>query len=157
MLDLTDCVQDVLDRCSYPDYQVLRTPQTLVHRGMVEVLDGRASTHHAPPLSPGLAARVRDFELSPSGPIFGARTLRAEGAAGELEDALLAAAGLTREDFGSIGFGVNQNGARRPLRVPVAELEVERDEGLTRLAFSLPRGAYATTLLEELRKEHRRP
>jgi CheY-like chemotaxis protein len=60
-LELTDRVQDVLDRCSYPDYQVLRTLQTLVHRGMVEVLATQAHGEQVAALSPGLAARVRDW------------------------------------------------------------------------------------------------
>jgi CheY-like chemotaxis protein len=37
VLDLYSRVQDVVDKCSYPDYQVLRTLHTLVQRGMVEL------------------------------------------------------------------------------------------------------------------------
>jgi hypothetical protein len=33
-------VQDVVDRCSYPDYQVLRTLHTLIRRGMLELRRG---------------------------------------------------------------------------------------------------------------------
>jgi CheY-like chemotaxis protein len=37
VLDLYSRVKDVVDKCSYPDYQVLRTLHTLVQRGMVEL------------------------------------------------------------------------------------------------------------------------
>jgi hypothetical protein len=40
LLELYGTVQDVVDRCSYPDYQVLRTLQTLAERGMVEIRQG---------------------------------------------------------------------------------------------------------------------
>ncbi len=48
LLELYSTVQDVVDRCSYPDYQVLRTLQTLSERGMVEIRQGAAP---AAPLS----------------------------------------------------------------------------------------------------------
>ena len=37
LLEIYDRVRDVVDHCSYPDYQVLRTLQTLVDRGLVEL------------------------------------------------------------------------------------------------------------------------
>jgi len=40
LLEIYDEVTDVVDHCSYPDYQVLRTLQTLVERGMVELHRG---------------------------------------------------------------------------------------------------------------------
>jgi CheY-like chemotaxis protein len=40
VLELYSRVQDVVDHCSYPDYQVLRTLHTLVRRGMVELRRG---------------------------------------------------------------------------------------------------------------------
>ena len=36
VLELYTRVRDVVDHCSYPDYQVLRTLQTLIARGMLE-------------------------------------------------------------------------------------------------------------------------
>ena len=48
----------------------------------------------------------------------------------------------------------NLSGARRPMRVPVSELEFDLVEGgNARLQFFLPAGAYATSLVEELRKD----
>jgi CheY-like chemotaxis protein len=37
LLEIYDLVRDVVDNCSHPDYQVLRTLQTLVDRGIVEL------------------------------------------------------------------------------------------------------------------------
>lgn len=62
-LELSSRVSEVLDRCSFPDYQVLRTLQTLVRRGMVEL---RADSATPEPPAGGLfgaalAARLRDW------------------------------------------------------------------------------------------------
>jgi CheY-like chemotaxis protein len=43
VLELSESVKDVLDRVSFPDYQVLRTLQMLASRGMVEVHAASAS------------------------------------------------------------------------------------------------------------------
>jgi hypothetical protein len=63
VLELSSRVSDVLDRCSYPDYQVLRTLQTLIRRGMVELRAGTATPE--PPtgglFGVALAARLRDW------------------------------------------------------------------------------------------------
>jgi CheY-like chemotaxis protein len=40
VLELYSRVQEVVDHCSYPDYQVLRTLHTLIRRGMVELRRG---------------------------------------------------------------------------------------------------------------------
>ena len=40
LLEIYSTVRDVVDRCSYPDYQVLRTLQTLAGRGMIEIRRG---------------------------------------------------------------------------------------------------------------------
>lgn len=64
LLDLYSRVQDVVDHCDHPDYQVLRTLHTLVQRGMVELeeqkpgpeLDGESSL-----FSPARVARLREW------------------------------------------------------------------------------------------------
>jgi len=111
-----------------------------------------------PPIEPAAAdlqARARAFEISPSGPMPGARSLVAEGRPGELERAALTAEGLCAKDFEDLPKGFAQNGARRPLRVPLTELDVSWGTETVDLRFRLPRGAFATTLLEELRKDFR--
>ena len=49
-----------------------------------------------------------------------------------------------------LGLGLDQRGARRPLRVPVTDLQSSREGSDVVLRFALPRGSYATTLLEVL-------
>jgi DNA-binding response OmpR family regulator len=92
VLDLCSRVQDVVDQCTYPDYQVLRTLHTLIERGMVEL----QSEADAPELvrdvrlfSAARTARLREWlEVDRPGPAAnhdakllviasGAETLRA--------------------------------------------------------------------------------
>ncbi|MEM7411036.1 MAG: DUF4388 domain-containing protein [Myxococcota bacterium] len=63
LLDLSDRVQDVLDGSRFPDYQVLRTLQTLARRGMVEIR-AEPARPEAPAgglFAPALASRLRDW------------------------------------------------------------------------------------------------
>jgi DNA-binding response OmpR family regulator len=58
-------VQDVVDRCSYPDYQVLRTLHTLIRRGMLELRRAPDPAPAALPetrlFSPARVARLREW------------------------------------------------------------------------------------------------
>ena len=105
------------------------------------------------------ADRCRAGELVPSGPMVGRKLLRP--AAGsrprELEDAALAQSELTLEAVA--GHSLRVASRRRALWTPLAdvelaeELEPRADEPPgrhLRIAFTLPRGAYATGVLEEL-------
>ncbi len=94
--------------------------------------------------------RADRFEISPSGPLYGYRMLMAEGRQGELERQVLAEEGLTLEDFKQ-AEGLRLKGGRRPLRFPVRDVEVRYDAGLV-LAFTLPPGCYATSVLAEVMK-----
>jgi CheY-like chemotaxis protein len=62
-LEGTDRVDQVMDRCAFPDYQVLRTLVTLVRRGIVELRSGghEASARAGQAAVPrGVAARIRE-------------------------------------------------------------------------------------------------
>lgn len=102
------------------------------------------------------APRAAQQALSPSGPLFGPRMLEPKAAALEVERAVLAAHGLNGPDLGGPRF-LQWQGARRPLRVPVGELEQafdrDGDGSFLELRFSLPPGAYATCLVRELIKQ----
>ena len=54
VLDLCSRVQDVVDQCTYPDYQVLRTLHTLVERGIVELQHEQRDAGAGPSTGPGL-------------------------------------------------------------------------------------------------------
>ncbi len=95
------------------------------------------------------APRVRSFACSPAGPMFGHKMPGAAGEALAREERLLAAEGVTRADLAR-GRGETE-GTRRAARLPV-DLTLEPAEGGFRARFELPRGSYATVLLEELVK-----
>lgn len=96
--------------------------------------------------------RADRFEISPTGPLFGRRLTRPTGEAAELEDRVLAAEGLSPDAF--TAGPARAAGSRRPLRFQPAgaSIRLAADERGTylELAFTLPRGCYATTLLREL-------
>ncbi len=58
---------------------------------------------------------------------------------------------LTLEMF-RLGNGLDMEGERRPLRVPLGEFSVSADAGGLLLSFSLPKGSYATSVLREVMK-----
>lgn len=95
-------------------------------------------------------ARADAWQISPTGPMFGPKMRWPEDEAREAERALLAEAGLTPEQL--VRIGRSGEGTRRPVRVRLqdARLRVEED-GFT-LAFTLPKGSYATVVMEEVLK-----
>ncbi len=99
-----------------------------------------------------LATRLERFEISPSGPLFGSGMTCADGSVDEAEVRALQATGVPLEALAQVGYGVH--GARRAMRVPIANVEIDSgvdEEGnYIHLAFDLPRGAYATVLLREI-------
>ncbi len=109
-------------------------------------------------LGPELTGRLDLFEISPSGPMWGPEMMRASGATDEAEVAALAAAGVTPEQLDA--FSERRKGrltgTRRPLRVRITDPDVEGgiDEhgSYVRVAFDLPRGAFATSVLREIMK-----
>jgi tRNA pseudouridine13 synthase len=109
-------------------------------------------------VGPELNTRAAAFEVSPSGPLWGAQMMRAGGATGAAELAALEASGVTLDQLGRFaeGHAGRPSGARRPLRIRLTDPEVEAgaDEHgpFIRVAFDLPRGGFATTVLRELIK-----
>lgn len=97
--------------------------------------------------------RCEAQELSPSGPMFGAKLLRPREGSGprQDEDAVLAELGLGSAELGD-ALGAAPRGERRSLRVLVGEPRVEREGPTLALSFFLPKGCYATSILEELLK-----
>jgi tRNA pseudouridine13 synthase len=93
--------------------------------------------------------RAARFEISPTGPLFGLKMMRASGSQGDLEAGILAEEGLELDRFRAAG--VRAEGARRALRFQVGEPEIGYDEGVV-LRFWLPPGCYATAVLSELMK-----
>ncbi len=103
-------------------------------------------------------AACRGLAASPTGPMWGGRTPTADGKPHELELQVLAELGLTPKDIDAYARtpGVVFKGSRRPLRVPITDVQVEAGADAhgqyLRCAFDLPRGSFATVALDELMK-----
>jgi tRNA pseudouridine13 synthase len=93
-------------------------------------------------------ARADQLAIHPTGPIFGPKMKQPEGEAAALEKEVLGRAGLGEEDFKR--HRKLTQGTRRALRLVPENLEVAPEAGAVTLSFTLPAGAYATTLLREL-------
>ena len=71
---------------------------------------------------------------------------RAGEAAGALEEKILSIQGLAPDVFRK------QPGSRRSLRVVLKEVTLQQESDGLRLVFFLPKGSYATVLLDEIMK-----
>ena len=91
------------------------------------------------------AQRFADREIVYTGPIFGHKMKPAGDTAGAAEARILAQFGLGLRDFKPLRAG----GSRRAAIVYPNDLRVTPGEEGLRLRFTLPAGAYATTLLRE--------
>lgn len=106
---------------------------------------GRRATF--PVLDPALEEpRMLAGEITYTGPLLGADCARASGEAGRFEEELLAEAGVGERELARARLP----GARRAARIPLPPIELRAEPGALHLAFTLPPGAYATSLLEEL-------
>ncbi|MFT7677863.1 MAG: tRNA pseudouridine13 synthase [Planctomycetota bacterium] len=96
--------------------------------------------------------RAGRMEISPTGPMPGPRMDAPEGEPGELEAGVLEKLAVVASSLGGLPGGIGARGVRRALRVPLVGLEVAWEGERLRLSFQLPKGSYATTLVEEVRK-----
>ncbi len=114
--------------------------------GEVLILDGRGSVFAADVVDETLAARVAAGELHPTGPLWGRDGPRPGAGAAAAEQAA-----ATEWDWLAAGLeAAGLETARRSLRLLPRELDWCREAGDWRLAFSLPAGEYATTLVREV-------
>ena len=96
--------------------------------------------------------RLKRFELSPTGPIFGTKTKRARAEAQALEEEVMADMEIPPVHEIRPPKGVQIYGDRRPLRVRPqrTSLHFLPQDGAVQLDFDLPAGSYATVMVEEL-------
>ena len=117
--------------------------------GEVWMLDGSRSVFGPEAFTPELQARLHEFDIHPSGPLWGEGELRSTGAACELELAALEGDTASRLRKGLERAGLRQE--RRALRLRPAELAWQwLGNDALELRFALPPGCYATTVLREL-------
>jgi tRNA pseudouridine13 synthase len=96
-------------------------------------------------------ARADRWEISPTGPIFGAKMRWPEGEARLREEALLRSVELTPDHL--LKWKRIAPGTRRFVRVSLPKTAVSVIDNTVELDFTLPAGAYATILLREIRKQ----
>ncbi|MFL5439734.1 MAG: tRNA pseudouridine(13) synthase TruD [Myxococcales bacterium] len=97
------------------------------------------------------ARRIESAEIDPAGPLVGHALFAAADEARAREESVVAEAGVDPATF-AVGGG-ELLGARRPYRIPAADLEV-RPAGPDSLLlrFTLPPGGYAASIVREIVK-----
>lgn len=93
--------------------------------------------------------RSDDFEISPTGPIFGYKMRKPSGKMQLLEMQLLSDEGLKSVAFRKV-TGIRLPGTRRPLRIQMELHQFVVTNDTLCLSFTLPAGGYATVVLDEL-------
>jgi len=97
-------------------------------------------------------ARLDAGELIVTGPMFGDRMRRPPDGtpAAAREDAILAAAELTRDSFAAVR--AIAEGTRRDASIAVDDVRVAMDGEVLVVELTLPGGAYATAIMREVMK-----
>ncbi|NOT95026.1 MAG: tRNA pseudouridine(13) synthase TruD, partial [Nitrospira sp.] len=96
--------------------------------------------------------RADQFEISPTGILFGSRVSWATGEPGEIERAVVGESGATPESLTEAAKACGFRGERRSFRTRLVDLDWALEGSVLTLSFSLPPGAYATNVLRELMK-----
>ncbi len=114
--------------------------------GDAAMLDGSHSWFFVEAPDEELEARLRAFDIHPSGPLWGAGDLPTSGEVAALERAVAA----QRE---GLAAGLEKSGSRqqrRPLRMRMQDATIEQEGYTAVLRFTLPTGSYATSVVREL-------
>jgi tRNA pseudouridine13 synthase len=93
-------------------------------------------------------SRFLQREITYTGPLYGTRMRWASGKPGELERMIFEKAGITPAMLTQVRLA----GSRRPARLFLSDLRIERHPDGLLFTFTLPKGAYATALLREFIK-----
>ncbi|MFC0677394.1 tRNA pseudouridine(13) synthase TruD [Lysobacter korlensis] len=117
--------------------------------GEVWMLDGSRSVFGPQVFDDALTQRLADFDIHPTGPLWGEGELRTRDAAAEVEHSA-----LETDDARQLRSGLERAGLRqerRALRLRPGGLQWRwLEAGVLELGFTLPPGTYATTVLAEL-------
>lgn len=105
-----------------------------------------------------IQGRLTGLEISPSGPMWGARMTRAGAAIDAMEVEELARLGVSVQNLAEFAERSREplSGERRSLRVPLlypdVEAGVDEHGSYIKCVFELPRGSFATTVMREVMK-----
>jgi len=113
--------------------------------GDVANLDGSGSVFPVPVMDEEISQRCREFDLHPSGVLWGKGAPTTGGEPGALECEIAA-----KEKLLMAGLERHTDEGRRALRLVVRDLEWEIVNDNLCLRFSLTRGGFATAVLREL-------
>jgi tRNA pseudouridine13 synthase len=99
--------------------------------------------------------RCQNFQISPTGPLFGSQMMKLNFPASDIENRVIESAELTDRDFQQMGeYGAK--GTRRPLRFKPRNTAVtagkDGNGSYIELRFELDPGCYATCLIREITK-----
>ncbi len=97
--------------------------------------------------------RFEAGETVPTGPMFGLKMRSPEGEPSVWEQRVLASSGLSKQDL--TRFPRQLSGTRRALLAWPDQVTCSQETQGLRLAWTLPRGTYATSLLREIQKTER--
>jgi len=114
-------------------------------QGDVFMLDGSKSCFNDE-IDEDIVQRVQDQKLHPTGALWGRGELGSQDEVAELENKVAS-------EFKILCEGLEKHGLkqeRKALRLCVKDLEYSLDDNALHLSFSLPAGAYATTVLSEI-------
>ena len=114
--------------------------------GELAMLDGSQSIFPCEMPDADIEDRCRRLDIHPTGPMPGEKGTQPTGGAASLEQAVI-------QQWPELTAVLNSQGvkaSRRALRLYPAELEWDFDADNMKLAFVLPPGAYATTVLREI-------
>jgi tRNA pseudouridine13 synthase len=114
--------------------------------GEIAQLDGSRALFDCRLPDPVLKRRCAEFDIHPTGPLPGRGGKQPTRAAAEYEQRVLAADRALTEAVERAGV----EAARRSLRLRPAGFAWNRDGDVLELAFELPPGAYATSVVREL-------
>jgi len=115
--------------------------------GELMQLNASAACFVADPADPLLQQRLEQWDIHPTGPLWGMGDLQSSGQCAELETAVAKANPELKQGLEQAGLAMQ----RRALRSPVMNLKTHKlNDHELELSFTLNRGAYATVLLREL-------
>ena len=115
--------------------------------GEVLQLAGSNSVFTVDVIDAEIISRTAQFDIHPTGPLWGRGRLMSSGEVAKIETSVADSEPELRN--GLEHAGLKQE--RRPLRLPVPDLEVEQENDATWVfSFFLPAGSYATSVMREL-------